>query len=199
MSKALHTLLAILWLAGVVLFPLEAFAEPSPKKKAPDNQAVLDVLPGTGDSLGIRPVIKEFGLTFTRIVIDHQTPQDPINVLVRFELPRMKSCPPGGSSRSSLRSGGDLAVGARVGRLPAHERLGSQSVPRQDRRLPGRRLLQSLTNSLLLTVPRQYRGRTRRGASLPISGFPGSVVRNRSQPALLVEIVEGPKTRFARS
>ncbi|MCL4485748.1 MAG: hypothetical protein M1537_05355 [Nitrospirae bacterium] len=95
MSKALHTLLAILWLAGVVLFPLEAFAEPSPKKKAPDNQAVLDVLPGPGDSLGIRPVIKEFGLTFTRIVIDHQTPQDPINVLVRFELPRMKSCPLG--------------------------------------------------------------------------------------------------------
>ena len=67
--------------------------EPPAKKKKGDNAGVLDVLPGPDESLGIRAIAKKFGLTYTRIVVDHQTPQDPINVLVRFELPHMKKCP----------------------------------------------------------------------------------------------------------
>ena len=87
--------LVVVCLAGLSSFAPLASAEPASKKKAGDNQAVLDVLPGPDGTLGIRSVIKRFGLTFTRIVIAHQTPQDPINVQIRFELPHMKSCPMG--------------------------------------------------------------------------------------------------------
>ena len=81
----------LLLVGGLCILPHGAGAESS-KKKA-DNSAVLDVLPGPDGTLGIRPLVKKFGLTYTRIVIDHQTPQDPINVQVRFELPHMKTCP----------------------------------------------------------------------------------------------------------
>ena len=64
-----------------------------PAKKKADNSAVLDVLPGPEGMIGIRSLVKKFGLTYVMITIDHQTPQDPINVLIRFELPHMKSCP----------------------------------------------------------------------------------------------------------
>ncbi len=81
-------------LAALVLLALLPVAPASGKdSKKADNSAVLDVLPGPNGRLGIRSLVKKFGLTYVRIVIDHQTPQDPINVLIRFELPHMKSCP----------------------------------------------------------------------------------------------------------
>jgi len=95
MRKSLAVFLALLFLAGALVFPGSAEAEGKSKKKKGDNAAVLDVLPGPDGTFGIRSLVKKFGLTYVRIVIDHQTPQDPINVLIRFELPKMKTCPSG--------------------------------------------------------------------------------------------------------
>ena len=82
-------------LLALLAFSGEALGDPPspPTKKKADNSAVLDVLPGPEGTIGIRNIIKKFGLTYVMITIDHQTPQDPINVLIRFELPHMKSCP----------------------------------------------------------------------------------------------------------
>lgn len=95
MTPSIRSISSAFGLLALLVFSGEAFGDPPshPPKKKTDNSAVLDVLPGPEGTIGIRTLVKKFGLTYVMITIDHQTPQDPINVLIRFELPRMKSCP----------------------------------------------------------------------------------------------------------
>lgn len=97
MKISLRAIVSVFCLLGLFALYGESFGDPPsqmPKKKT-DNSAVLDVLPGPGGTTGIRSLVKKFGLTYVMIIIEHPTPQDPINVLIRFELPHMKSCPLG--------------------------------------------------------------------------------------------------------